>query len=445
MSLRKSTIYQSYFYFLISLLAIFNGGNYDLFFQLNFVLVFVFFLYCLKDINCKAHIKKFYIDHKQIIIFYFIFLLYLFFQIIPLPIDFLKFFSPTKHNLLINLNFENSFSPISFDSGKTFFNILNYCSLILYLILFKSIFYRKRHIINFYFFLSFISFVASVVAVYFYLIGNPDVLFISNNNYQNSSTGFFINRTVLACFLNLGFLAGIEYLKFIDFNSKRKDFFFQKIYLRVFLLFITIGIITSFSRFGNFLFLILILFYFIKFFLNKNDKNKFVFYTLLAIVLFDIFILGFYFGGNQLIDRFAFLESELIVYFNENNQNLTLARGDLAKFSIFQLNNFLFFGYGAGNFEIILKIFFNQLDSYYANHAHFDLGEFIGEFGFVGTFLLLIPIFKIFKKIKFKIIKNFYLIIFIILNLGFDFSLHIPIIQIIIILLLSINSKRLLG
>ena len=161
--------------------------------------------------------------------------------------------------------------------------------------------------------------------------------------------------------------------------------------------------------------------------------------------MFDIFILGFYFGGNQLIDRFAFLESELIVYFNENNQNLTLARGDLAKFSIFQLNNFLFFGYGAGNFEIILKIFFNQLDSYYANHAHFDLGEFIGEFGFVGTFLLLIPIFKIFKKIKFKIIKNFYLIIFIILNLGFDFSLHIPIIQIIIILLLSINSKRLLG
>jgi len=296
MSLRKSTIHQSFFYFLISLLVIFNGGNNVLIAQLNFILVSIFFLNCLKDLNYKANIKKIFFDNKQIIIFYLFFLFYLFFQIIPLPIDFLKFFSPTKYNLLIKLNFENNFSSISFDASKTFFDIVNYCSLILYLILFKSIFYRKRHIINFYFFLSFISFVASVVAVYFYLIGNPDVLFISNNNYQNSSTGFFINRTVFACFLNLGFLAGLEYLKYTDLNSKRKDYFFNKIYLRLFLLFITIGIITSFSRLGNFLFLLLIIFYLINFYKKKVHKNRFIFFFLIAIILFDILIFGFFFG-----------------------------------------------------------------------------------------------------------------------------------------------------
>ena len=224
MSLRKSTIHQSFFYFLISLLVIFNGGNNNLIAQLNFILVSIFFLNCLKDLNYKANIKKLYIDNKQIIILYLFFLLYLFFQIIPLPIDFLKFFSPTKYNLLINLNFEKNFSSISFDIGKSFFNILNYCSIILYVIIFKSVFYRERDKKNFYLFLNFISFIASIVAVYFYLIGNPNFLFISNNNYQNSSTGFFINRTVFACFLNLGFLAGIEYLKYADLNSKRKDY-----------------------------------------------------------------------------------------------------------------------------------------------------------------------------------------------------------------------------
>jgi len=445
MHLKKNTFYQYFFYFLIFLLLIFNGGNYDLFAQVNFVLISIFFLYCLKDINYKAHIKKFYLNNKQILIFYLFFLLYLFFQIIPLPIDMLKFFSPYKYNLLINLNFKNNFSSISFDTSKTFFSILNYCSLIMYLIIFKSIFYKERHIKNFYFFLSLISFIASVIALYLYLIGNPDFLFISNQNYENSSTGFFINRTVFACFLNLGFLAGIEYLKYFDLNSKKKDYFFQKIYLRLFLLFITIGIITSFSRLGNFLFLVLILIYLIKFFRDKNYKNKFILNTLIAIILLDVFILGFYFGGNQLIDRFAFLESELLIYINDENGNLTLARGDLAKFSLFQLNNFLFFGYGAGNFEIIFKIFFNQLDNTFANHAHFDLAEFIGEFGLFGTFLLFFLILKVFKKVQLKNIKNIYLLFLLFLILCFDFSLHIPIIQILVVLIFSLNVRKLLS
>jgi len=443
MSLRKSKIYQSFFYFLISLLVIFNGGNNDLIVQLNFILVSIFFLKCLGDLNYKANIKKLYIDNKQIIIFYLFFLLYLFFQIIPLPIDFLKFFSPTKYNLLINLNFEKNFSSISFDIGKSFFNILNYCSIILYVIIFKSVFYRERDKKNFYLFLNFISFIASIVAVYFYLIGNPNFLFISNINYQNSSTGFFINRTVFACFLNLGFLAGIEYLKYIDLNTKRKDYFFNKIYLRLFLLFITIGIITSFSRLGNFLFLLLIIFYLFDFYKKKNHKNRFIFYSLIAIILFDILILGFYFGGDQLIDRFMFLKSELLIYTNDNNQNLTLARGDLAKFSILQISNFLLFGYGVGNFEIIFKIFFNELDNTFANHAHFDLGEFIGELGLLGAFFLFVLIFKIFKKIQFKSVKNIYLLVLIFLILAFDFSLHVPIIQILIVLLFSLNIKKL--
>ena len=420
----------------------FNGGNYDFYAQFNFIFVSILFLVCQRDINYKSHIRKFFLDNKKILIIYFIFLTYLTFQIIPLPIEVLNFFSPTKYKLLFDLDYKYNFSSISLDPNKSFFGILNYFSLLLYLIIFKSIFYNERHVLRFYFFLSLISFIASIVAVYFYLIGNPNFLFIINNNYPNAATGFFINRTVFACFLIFGFIASLEYLNNINLKEKKGGGnFFIRIYVRLFLLFITIGIITSFSRLGNFLFLILILIYLIKFYLLKNYKNKFLFYTLLAIILFDIFILGFFFGGEQLFDRFYFLRTELSVYTNEISQIITTSRGEIAKFSLSELSNFLIFGYGTGGFEILFKNFYGQLDLAFADHAHSDLIEFMGEFGIIGTSLIIIILYQTFKKIELFETRNLFLLLFVFLILIFDFSLHIPLIQIILILLFSTKRK----
>ena len=441
MHLTKNKLHQLFFYILITLMIVFNGGNYDFYSQFNFIFVSILFLVCQRDINYKSHIKKFFLDNKKILIIYFFFLIYLIVQIIPLPIEVLKFFSHTKYKLLLDLDYKNNFSCISLDPNKSFFWLLNYFSLLLYVIIFKSIFYKQRHFLRFYFFLGLISFIASIVAVYFYLIGNPNFLFIINNNYPNAATGFFINRTVFACFLILGFIASLEYLNNINLKEKKRgDDFFIKIYVRLFLLFITIGIITSFSRLGNFLFLILILSYLIKFYLLKDNKNKFLFYTLLAIIIFDIFILGFFFGGEQLFDRFYFLSTELSVYTNEISQIVTTSRGEIAKFGLSQLNKFLIFGYGPGGFEILFKNFYRQVDLFFANHAHSDFIEFIGEFGLIGSSLFSIILFQIFKKIEIFELKNFYLILFVVLILIFDFSLHIPLIQIILILLFS--TKR---
>ena len=420
----------------------FNGGNYDFYAQFNFIFVSILFLVCQRDINYKSHIRKFFLDNKKILIIYFIFLTYLTFQIIPLPIEVLNFFSPTKYKLLFDLDYKYNFSSISLDPNKSFFWLLNYFSLLLYVIIFKSIFYRQRHFLRFYFFLSLISFIASIVAVYFYLIGNPNFLFIINSSYPDAATGFFINRTVFACFLIFGFIASLEYLNNINLKEKKGgDNFFIRIYVRLFLLFITIGIITSFSRLGNFLFLISILFYLIKFYLLKNYKNKFLFYTLLVIIIFDIFLLGFFFGGEQLFERFYFLGTELSVYTNEISQIVTTSRGEIATFGLSQLKNFLIFGYGAGGFELLFKNFYGQLDLAFANHAHSDLIEFIGEFGLIGSSLLSIILFQIFNKIEIFELKNLYLILFVVLILIFDFSLHIPLIQIILILLFSIKRK----
>jgi len=442
MHLTKNRFYQSIFYILISFLIIFNGGNYDMYPQFNFVLVGSFFLYCFTDLNYKAHIKKFLFENKKIVLIYIVFLSYLIFQIIPFQQELIKFLSPSKYEILLNLDY-NNFSSISLDPSKTYHNLLNYISLILFLIIFKTIFYKERHILNFYYFLVISGFFTSIVAVYFYLIGNPDFLFISNDSYKNSATGFFINRTVFSCFLNLCFLAGLEYLSLIDIiKYKKKDNYFTKIYLRIFLLFITIGIITSFSRIGNFLFLTVIILYLINQFFLKDKKNIFMFYSLILIIFFDILLFGIYFGGLEIINRFAFLKNELISYSNNNSLILTTNRGDLALFGLHQLKNFLFFGYGSGSFEILFKIFYLNTDIKYANHAHFDFIEFAGELGIIGVAILFIVVFYCFKKINFKNLKNFYLSIFLIIILSFDFSFHIYLIQLIFLILFSIEISK---
>ena len=442
MHLTKNRFYQSIFYILIIFLIIFNGGNYDMYPQFNFVLVGSFFLYCFTDLNYKAHIKKFLFENKKIVLIYIVFLSYLIFQIIPFQQELIKFLSPSKYEILLNLDY-NNFSSISLDPSKTYHNLLNYISLILFLIIFKTIFYKERHILNFYYFLVISGFFTSIVAVYFYLIGNPDFLFMSNDSYKNAATGFFINRTVFSCFLNLCFLAGLEYLSLIDIiRYKKKNNFFAKIYLRIFLLFITIGIITSFSRIGNFLFLSVIILYLINQFFLKDKKNSFMFYSLILIIFFDILLFGIYFGGFEIINRFAFLKNELISYSNNNSSILTTNRGDLALFGLHQLKNFLFFGYGSGSFEILFKTFYLNTDIKYANHAHFDFIEFAGELGIIGVAILFFVVFNCCKKINFKNLKNFYLSIFLITILSFDFSFHIYLIQLIFLILFSVDTHK---
>jgi len=281
--------------------------------------------------------------------------------------------------------------------------------------------------------------VTSCVAIYFYLIDNPNFLFIDNSAYKNSATGFFINRTVFSCFLVLCLLAGIEYLK--NLNVFKKDSIndlFKKIYLRTFILLITIGIITSFSRLGNFLFISLIIIYLIKSLFFDEKKNKLFLYFLLIIILFDVLIMGYYFGSEKLLARYSFLANDMSGYI-ETSTNNNLSRGNLSYFALSEFKNFIFFGYGAGAFEYLFNVRYENLSYYYTIHAHSDLAEFLGEFGLVGFGIIGISIYFVFFKNKLLYFKNLLLLYFMCLILFFDFSLHVPIIQLTFLILLSVN------
>ena len=216
-----------------------------------------------------------------------------------------------------------------------------------------------------------------------YLSGNIDILSFKNYNNTSASTGFFVNRGVFSIFLLFCLISSLEYLG----NSKNiKDNFITSVYVRLFIVFIAIGLITTFSRIGNFLLLSTMLFYMINEIFIKKEKNNTFRNIILIIVLIDIFILGIYFGSSRIIDRFNLLDNEFAEIAN-NEVNFT--RFQVIKFAFNQTYDYLFFGYGAGSFEILFQINFPNLTNKFANHAHSYLFQFIGEFGLFG-FLLLI-------------------------------------------------------
>ena len=432
-------LYRYAFLTLFTFMVIFNGGYSNFSIQLNSIGISVLFLLLLREKNYSKHLQKIFIQNKIAIYSFIVFLIFLIFQILPLPVNFVQLASPIKYDLLINMEFENNFTSISLDPSNSFFNFLNYFSLFLYLIVFKSIFYKTSHIINFYYYLTSLGAVTSCVAVYFYLIGNPNLFFIDNSAYKNSATGFFINRTVFSCFLVLCLFSGIEYLKNLSvFKKNTINELFRKIYIRIFILLITIGIITSFSRLGNFLFISLIIIYLIKSLFFDEKTNKLFLYFLLIIILFDVLIMGYYFGSDKLLARYSFLANDMSGYI-ETYKNNNLSRGNLSYFALSEFKNFIFFGYGAGAFEYLFNVRYENLSYYYTIHAHSDLAEFLGEFGLVGFGIIGISIYFVFFKNKLLYFKNLLLLYFMCLILLFDFSLHVPIIQLTFLILLSVN------
>tara|TARA_Y100000741_G_C18249753_1_gene556850 strand:+ start:154 stop:1491 length:1338 start_codon:yes stop_codon:yes gene_type:complete len=435
MNLTKNKKYQYLFFLLLAIVSIFNGGNSNILIQLNFILWSMLFIFCVKDKNYLSHLKNYFITNKISIYIFIIFLIYLLFQIIPLPLEILNFFSKEKYIYLNNLNYSNN-SSISLFPSNTFFQFLNFFSIFVAILIMKMIFYNNKHIFRFYYFLTILGAFHSFCAVLLYLNGNPDIFFLKNS-YYDSSTGFFINRTVFSIFLLICFICGLEYLKSIDFAKKLKkqDNFFNKIYVRIFIIFIAIGIITTFSKLGNFLMLITILFYFINNQFIVNSNNKIFNYVLIFIILFDVLIMGYFFGNEKLIQRYLFLSEDLSL----DNSSTNITRLEIIKFGFYQIKSFFLFGYGAGGFETLFKLEFVDAAPFFADHAHSSLAEFIGEFGIIGFILFISSFLKIFFN---KNIYNFnflLLIILLIIILIFDFSLHIPINQILYVNLILIN------
>ena len=103
------------------------------------------------------------------------------------------------------------------------------------------------------------------------------------------------------------------------------------------------------------LFISIVILYILHAFFINDKKSKFFLITLILIVLVDILILGFYFGSEKLLQRYLFLQNDIIEYLPSAEQSF-LSRGDIVKFALVVSKKFVFWGYGSGGFEYLEKI-----------------------------------------------------------------------------------------
>lgn len=450
----KKIIFYSYCTLLLGG-SFFNGSNSDLLIQLNFIVFACFFLFLLSIKNYKAHFVYFFRKNKITISLYALLLLFIALQMLPLPLSILKHVSPAHYAITQELDISFSYYSISLDSKATYFQFLNFVNFFLIIFCAKIICVNRHDKSKFYFIVCLIGFIHAFVAIYLYLQGNPPFFLKEVVHYRNSATGFFINRTNFAVYLCVIATTAIYFLfkeKNLDANTKaKKEIINVSVYVRFFLLFISIAMIASLSKTANFCYaIVILLFLFYSFVENKKFINSFSIFILILVVV-DIFIFGFYFGSDQLLSRFALLQEELInTKIGDNIAEVSLARFDIVKFSFAQIKSFILFGYGLGSYETVFKLYFNNPGFSFANHAHSDIVEFAGELGLLGSSLIILCVFSFFQQLYksrklYRSLDLFYLfslILVVMIVMFFDFSYHIPSIQYLTLALLSVVTNK---
>ena len=80
-----------------------------------------------------------------------------------------------------SLNPEFYFTSISLAPTNSFFQLLNFCTMLIFILILKMIFYKKSHKNRFYLFLSIIGFLAAFIGAFFYLSGITNMLTFENS------------------------------------------------------------------------------------------------------------------------------------------------------------------------------------------------------------------------------------------------------------------------
>ena len=121
----KRTTLQNLFLFVVTLCVSINASNSNLLIQFSSINFIIFLLLCLKNKDVLEAIKKNYINNKFFFIIFFIYIGYIIFQIIPLPLNWFEIIAPANHALYSSIKIDKEFWSLSLDPSSSYFRLLN--------------------------------------------------------------------------------------------------------------------------------------------------------------------------------------------------------------------------------------------------------------------------------------------------------------------------------
>ena len=446
MLLRKNTL-QNLFLIIIAFTISFIASINPLAIQISSISFIFFFICCLKNIEFQQVIKENYIDNKVFFIFFFTYVGYLIIQIIPLPLNLIEIIAPNNYDLYKSIKIDKQFWTLSIDPSSSYFRILSCINFLIIFLSFPALFNRSKYLMKFLFFICVLVFFHAIFATYWMLIVNPSNFFIQKIYYLNASTGLFVNRSVFGTFLFLSAFSGLYYIVvFFLKNEVTKFDLVEQIkskifFIRIFIILLSIGILTTWSRIANlsYIFILLSFLFYSRISFKKLINPLSI--VIIFILIFDVFVMAILFGNARLIERVA--ETSIIG---------EAARWDLHAFGWDQFKNFWLFGYGNGAFGQVFKIFYilpeKFENNFLADRVHNDSIELLGEVGILGISIISLLFINYFKKLINNIDQKNQLARFMLLTLlllillfqsWFDFSLHSPGISVLLMTILSIG------
>ena len=396
MILRKNTL-QNLFLIILSITVSFNASINPILIQISSINFIILFFLCLKNDEINKKIKENYLNNKFFFIFFFIYVGYLILKIIPFPLSLIEILSPNNYSLYTSLKIDKELWSLSISPTNSFFGILNCINFFIIFLIFPVLFNRSQYLMKFLFFLCVLGFCHAIFATYWMLIGNPSNFFIEKIHYLNASTGLFVNRSVFGTFLFLCAYSGLYYIVIFFQKNQIVNFSFAEqlkskvFFIRIFIIFLSIGILTTWSRAANFSYILILLSFL---FYSRVSFKKYInplSTVIIFILIFDVFVMAIFFGNAKLIERYA--ETSLL------RETIRL---DLQAFGLEQFKNFWLFGYGNGAFGEIFKIFYvlpENLSNSIADHVHNDGIELLGEVGVIGLIVLSLLFISYFRKI----------------------------------------------
>ena len=203
------------------------------------------------------------------------------------------------------------------------------------------------------------------------------------------ASGTFVNRNHLAGYLEMCLATGIGIMiasldgsSYYSGNWRQflrkilKLLFSQKARLRLYLVIMVIALVLTHSRMGNTAFFIsLLVAGVIGLFLSRHATRSTII-LLVSLVVIDIFIVGTWFGIEEVTQRL-----EKTTFVTENRDEVYVQAFD-------QWQDYQLTGSGLGSFYAVFPKYRTQNIYGYFNHAHNDYLEFATETGLIGISLL---------------------------------------------------------
>jgi O-antigen ligase len=345
-------------------------------------------LWSIQYLRGKVSLTRPFIKAKPLIVIYIIWLLFITFQIIPLPASIVSTISPMAFEHATRVNSAESLMRLSVNPYATLVGLYKSIAYFLFFCLTLLLINRRRRLTTL---ATVIVFSGLFQAVYGSLMVMSGLeyggLFIEKHVNVGRTIGTFVNPNHLAGYLVMSLAIGIGLMistlggnEAESFRQKLKHFISiflsKKIILRLALVMMVIGLVMTHSRMGNTAFFSSLLIAGVIGLIFSKHAPRSTIILLASLIIIDIFIVGAWFGVDKVVQRL------------EQTSVKKEMRDDVFSYAQVQIKDYKVIGSGLGSFYSVFPNYRGRDVSGYNDHAHNDYLQFSSETGLIGLSLL---------------------------------------------------------